>query len=164
MHELARLTDDALASATSHLVAQDRQTTASLLAHLAEFDARQLHLALGYPSLFAYCVEELHCSESAAYRRIHAARASRKFPRLLALVGDGRLHLAAICLLAPHLTDGNLDELVAAATHRSKAQVERWLALRFAPPLLVAAADATIRPALVDAVAVTQLVPGRVAT
>jgi len=54
--------------------------------------------------MFAYAVEALHLSESAAYRRIHAARAARRFPRLLALVADGTLHLAAICMLAPHLT------------------------------------------------------------
>ena len=29
------------------------------LAHLAELEERMLHLELGFPSLFAYCVEAL---------------------------------------------------------------------------------------------------------
>jgi 5-methylcytosine-specific restriction endonuclease McrA len=159
MHELAHLTDDILLRRGSTLVARDRAITASLLAHLAEVDRRRLYLALGHPSMFAYAVEALHLSESAAYRRIHAARAARKFPRLLTLVAEGRLHLAAVCQLAPHLAEANVEELVAAATHRSKADVEQWLAVRFAPPLLVAATvpgrETTSQP-------LAELVPGRV--
>ena len=169
MHELTRLTDDALLHAVSTLVARDRAVTASLLAHLAEVDTRRLYLALGHPSMFAYAVEALHLSESAAYRRIHAARAARRFPRLLSLVAEGRLHLAAICLVAPHLSEDNFEEVVAAVAHRPKAEVERWLVVRFAPPLLTAAASpAMIEPAggLVSAHAAAsapELVPGRVA-
>src|SRR5258708_33161013 len=110
MHSLTHLGDDALLRAVSALVAQDRATTASLLAHLAEVDTRRLYLALGHPSTFAYGVECLHLSESAAYRRIQAARTARRFPRLFALVADGKLHHAAICVLAPHLTEQLLDE------------------------------------------------------
>src|SRR5690349_9493645 len=111
MHELNHLSDDALLRAVSNLVARDRAITASLLAHLAEVDTRRLYLALGHPSMFAYAVEALHFSESAAYRRIHAARAARRFPQLFRLVAEGRLHLAAVCLLAPHLTEENFEEL-----------------------------------------------------
>ena len=49
---------------------------------------------------------------------------------LLALAA-GRLHLSAIVLLAPHLTAENADELVAAAEHKSKAEVQLLLAQRF---------------------------------
>src|SRR5258708_27025626 len=110
MHSLTHLGDDALLRAVSALVAQDRATTASLLAHLAEVDTRRLYLALGHPSMFAYGVECLHLSESAAYRRIQAARTARRFPRLLALAADAKLHLAAISLLARHRTHHPLDD------------------------------------------------------
>src|SRR5690349_23732023 len=112
MHDIAHLADDALLRRVSTLLARDRAITASLLAHLAEVDTRRLYLWLGHPSMFAYAVEALHLSESAAYRRIHAARAARRFPRLLALVAEGALHLAAICLVAPHLSAENFDEVV----------------------------------------------------
>src|SRR5689334_11276329 len=113
MHAVNHLSDDALLRAVSTLLARDRANTAALLAHLAEVDPRRLYLALGHPSMFAYAIESLHLSESAAYRRIHAARAARQFPRLLTLVASGQLHLAAVCLLAPHLADDNFEELVA---------------------------------------------------
>src|SRR5690349_24034993 len=54
------------------LVAQDRATTASLLAHIAEVDARKLYLPAGYPSMHAYCVDELMLSEDAAFIRIRS--------------------------------------------------------------------------------------------
>ena len=56
---------------------------ARLLAHLAEVDARRLYLPAGYPSLYAYCIEELRLSEDAARRRIHAARTARRMRSLL---------------------------------------------------------------------------------
>jgi hypothetical protein len=125
MHDyaLAHLSDEALLRDLAALVARDRLTTAALLAHIAEVDVRRLYAPAGYPSMHAYCVEELRLSEDAAFRRIRAARAARQFPVLLAAVADGRLNLAAVCLLAPHLTPENVEELIEAATHRRKFEV-----------------------------------------
>jgi 5-methylcytosine-specific restriction endonuclease McrA len=83
--------------------------------------------------MHVYCVERLRFSDGSAYNRIRAARAARRFPRLLRDVAEGRLHLTAICLLAPHLADENADELVAAATHRTRDELEGWIARRFSP-------------------------------
>ena len=47
------------------------------------------------------------------------------------MVAEGRLHLSAISLLAPHLTPANAAELMAEATHKSKAEVELIIARRF---------------------------------
>ncbi len=138
-YRLTHLADGTLLGALTAVVAHDRATTASLLAHLAEFDARKLYLPAGHPSMFAYCVEALHFAEGSAYKRIRAARAARQFPALFAAVEEGRLHLSAVSLLAAHLTEENVNELIAAATHRGKAELERWLGETFAPPLLVAA-------------------------
>ncbi len=126
---ISEFDDATLRRELSAVAARSRDGTAELLAHLAEFDARELYRADGCPSMFTYCVEVLHFSEGAAYKRIHAARAARRFPRLFGDVATGRLHLAAICLLAPHRKPENLDEFVAAAVHRSKAEVESWLAM-----------------------------------
>src|SRR5262245_30810825 len=98
------------------MVARDRAITADLLAHVAEFDKRKLYLPAGYPSMFAYCVGELGLSEDAAFKRIKAARAARRFPALLDALAEGRLHLTAIVLLAPHVTEDTGDELMAGAT------------------------------------------------
>jgi hypothetical protein len=78
--------------------------------------------------MFSYCTERLHLSEPEAYLRIIAARASRKHPALLTLLRDGRLHLTAISLLAPHLTEANRDVVLARASHRTKRQIEELVA------------------------------------
>ena len=129
-HSLTHLSDAILLRELAALVAQDRITTAELLAHLAEVDARRLYVPAGYASMHAYCVEELRLSEDAASKRIQAARAARRFPALLGGLAQGRLHLAAVCLLAPHLTPENAPELIEAAAHRRKSEIEAWLARR----------------------------------
>jgi len=116
------------------LVARDRVNTAMLLAHLAEVDDRGLYRPAGYPSMFAYCVGELRFSEDAAYKRIRAARAGRKFPELFKALADGRLHQTALSLLAPHFTLENVNELIDAATHRTRADLEELIACRFGVP------------------------------
>jgi hypothetical protein len=128
---LTRLTDDVLLRNLATIVARDRGITAVLLAHIAEVDVRRLHVPAGYASMHAYCVEELHLSEDAASKRIQAARAARRFPALFQAVAEGRIHLAGVCLLAPHLTPGNADELLAAASGQRKSAIEQFLARRF---------------------------------
>ena len=110
---------------------RERTSTADLLADLVEIDASKLYLPLAYPSLCAYCMGELRLSEDAAAKRIQAARAARRFPAIFDAVAEGRLHLTGVCLLAPHLTEETAAQLLAAATHRSKAEIQRLLAERF---------------------------------
>src|SRR5512132_174920 len=133
MHQytLDHLSDAVLLRRLSELVTRDRTTTAELLAHIAEVDARRLYAPAGYPSMHAYCVEELRLSEDAAARRIQAARAARKFPAIFAALAEGRLHLTAVCLLAPYCAVENVQDLIEAATHRPKSEIQEMLALRF---------------------------------
>jgi hypothetical protein len=132
-YNLIALDDTALLRRLSSLVARDRVNTATLLAHIAEVDARRLYLPLGYASMHAYCTEALHLSDDAAYKRIQAARAARQFPLLLDAVARGRLHLTAVCLLAPHLCEDNVDLLIDLATHGRRLEIERTLTELFAP-------------------------------
>ncbi|TMQ63981.1 MAG: hypothetical protein E6K78_10045 [Candidatus Eisenbacteria bacterium] len=103
-YALSHVSDGALLRGLTALVARERAATATLLAHLAEVDARRLYLPAAYPSMYAYCLGELHLSEEAAFKRIHAARAARRFPAIFAALAEGRLHLSAVVMLAPHLT------------------------------------------------------------
>ena len=182
-HTLTHLADHELIRSLATLVSQDRATTAALLAHLAEVDARQLYLPAAYPSMHAYCVGELRMSEDSAYKRIQAARAASRFPAIFELLAAGRLHLTSIVLLAPHLEPGSANALLEAATHRTKDELEALLAARFprpdAPTLLAAlpsaqpstgplcARRAGLVPEPVTATAplakVTPLAPGRYA-
>jgi hypothetical protein len=133
-YSLTHLADHVLLRDLHKLVARDRQTTAEMLAHIAEVDTRQLYLPAGYPSMFAYCVSELRFSEDATFKRTQAARAAQKHPAFFDALAEGQLHLSAVCLLAPHLTPENADELLAGATHKTKAHIERLLVERFPKP------------------------------
>lgn len=81
--------------------------------------------------MFAYCVEELGFSEDAASRRITGARTAAQFPQILPALTDGRLHLTAALKLAPHLTEATASELLEAAAHKSRSELEQLLAERF---------------------------------
>lgn len=48
----------------------------------------------------------------------------RLFPEILEALEDGRLHLSAVVLLSPHLTTATVTELIAAATHKNKTEIE----------------------------------------
>src|SRR6185295_10883650 len=99
-------------------VQQSNGLNAQVLAHLVELDERQLHLELGFSSLFAYCVESLGMSEGTAGRRVTAARVCRRFPDAFERVARGQLHLCALCALAPHLNSENAMELFEALSPR----------------------------------------------
>ncbi|MGH7731798.1 MAG: HNH endonuclease, partial [Candidatus Eiseniibacteriota bacterium] len=155
-----QLSDSALLHRLHLLVAHDCATTAELLDHIAEVDERRLYLPAAYPSMFAYCVGEFHLSEDAAFKRIQAARAARRFPAIFEAVAQGRLHLSAVCLLAPHLTEDTAEDLLAAATHQSKSEIEQLLAERFPRPDLPTRVQAI--PMAPLQVAADQLAPGQV--
>src|SRR5262245_54471186 len=125
---IACLSDRALLDATAQAVHSECRTTAGLIALLAEVGSRQLYLGEGYSSLFTYCTQALHLSESAAFGRIAAARAARRFSSILARLAAGDLTLTAVTLLAPHLTTENHELLLDAARHKSKRDVERLVA------------------------------------
>jgi len=128
---LTTVPDHVLLRDLASLVARDRATVSEMLQHLGEVDDRRLHLPAGHASLYSYCVAELRMSEDTAYKRIQAARAARKFPGILDRLEDGRLHLTAVVMLAPHFTRENAAELLEAGSHKTKSELEHVLAELF---------------------------------
>lgn len=122
------LSDSQLLETLHRLASRERYATAALVASLGEVDARRLYLAEGCSSLFTYCTRVLHLSEHAAYNRIEAARAARRFPLVLERLADGSVTLTAVRLLAPHLTTETHAALLDAVRHASKHDVERLIA------------------------------------
>ena len=122
--DLRGLSDDELLRRLSALLETSRRIEWELVAHIGEVDERRLYAREACDSMFAYCTEVLRLSEHEAYLRIAAARAAREHPMLLAMLGDGRLHLSGIAKLAPHLTPANREVLLERATHKSKRQIE----------------------------------------
>jgi hypothetical protein len=129
-----QLSDDDLTADLKSRARREREATSHFIAGLAEFDRRRLYLVAGFPSMFAYCTEALFLSEDAAYNRIEVARTARAFPLILDMLEDGRLSLATVRAVAPRLTQGNHQELLAAASRKSRRQVEQLLAHRFPQP------------------------------
>lgn len=149
------------------LISHDRGTTAMLLAYLAEVDKRRLYLPAGYPSMYLYCVREFRMSEDVAFKRIRAARTARRFPEIFHALADGRVHLSAVVLLSPYLKPDNADDLLAAAVHKTRAEIELLLAQRFPRPDMPTLVQAIARPVAtyelsVRTVADMQLAPGPV--
>lgn len=132
LESVRRLSDHALVAAVEDLAARERRATALLVAHLVELGARELHLRAGYSSLFVYCRDALALSEHDAYNRIEVARAARRFPDVLDRVATGAVNLAAVRLLAPHLTPENHGRVLESARGKRKAEVEELVA-RLAP-------------------------------
>ena len=132
----ADLSDRDLLAAVKRLADEERRATAQLIASLVELDARRLYLGEGCSSLFTYCTQVLHLSEHAAYGRIAAARAARRFPLILEQLASNSITLTTVVLLAPHLTPENHRELLASARHTSRRDVECLVArLRPQPPV-----------------------------
>ncbi len=107
---------------------------AALLVHLGEIDERKLYLDWAFSSMFAFCVGELGFSEDVACNRINVARAARRMPVILEAVRSGQVHLAGLRLLAPHLTTGNQEEVLAEAAGKSKREIEELVARLWPQP------------------------------
>jgi hypothetical protein len=122
------LADVALEAEVRRLARCEREVTAELIAHLAEFDARRLYLGAGFSSLFAYCTRSLGLSEHETYNRIEAARAARRFPVILHRLAAAEVNLTTVRLLAPHLTPDNHERLLASAAGKSTREVEELVA------------------------------------
>ena len=166
---ITRLADGEVLKGCIAAHARERQLTAEVLAYLAEIDRRRLYLSEGYSSLFVWCVEVLGLSEQSAFKRIRVARASQAIPGLCPAIADGRLNLSTATLLAPHLTTGNAEELIAAVVRKRREDVEKLLAERFPQPdvptlimPIAAAAPAPNRTAPAVQSDETKLSPGRV--
>lgn len=134
--DISKLTNDEVWRRFLALAAAERVVIADLVACLAEVDSRTLVRDKDWPSLFEYCVYSLHWSESAAYRRIRAARAVRRFPIILEMLRDGRLHLEGIVILHAFIDDADFASLLLKAIGMTTKNIERLVADRRRDPPL----------------------------
>ena len=128
MMTFTSFSNEDLHAEAQRLATDERLATAALVRCLVEVETRRLYLEVGCASLFVYCTRVLHLCEGAAYNRIEAARAGRKFPTVLERLEDGCVTLTAVRLLAPHLTTANHQQVLAAAAHKTKREVELLVA------------------------------------
>ena len=129
---LRGLSDEGLLSELGDVVGSENEQKAESLRYLEEVERRQLHLRLGYSSLFGFCVERFGMSEPSASKRIGAMRTARRFPVVREMIARGELHLAGLHVLKAHLTEENHRAVLAEATHKTVSEIERIVA-RIAP-------------------------------
>jgi hypothetical protein len=120
--------------ALKDLAAQERKQTAMTLVYMAEFDRRRLYESFGYTTMLDYCVRHLHMDDDEVEEQIEVARVALVYPVLFEAIADGRLHTAAVRLIAPHLTAENVDELIAAMTRRQEGEIKAMLKEWFPEP------------------------------
>ncbi len=125
--KLEKLSSDELLHSAETLVVSESTSIAKLIAHLAEMSSRKTALKLGYSSLYQYCIERLNLSEGAVPARIHVSNVSRRFPQLLVALAETRVSLTVAALLAPHLTEDNVQKLISDCAGKTRRQTEEYL-------------------------------------
>ena len=131
---LESLSTEELDRSTEQRVRAEKRNVALIIAHIAEMSRRKGYLQRGYKSLFAYCTERLNLSEGSVARRIQVANVSRRFPQLLVALAENRLSLTVAGLLAPVLTESNVEKLLGDCAGMTKREAEEHLiALRPKP-------------------------------
>jgi hypothetical protein len=131
---LSDLSDDELVRDLRVICVEGNRLVARLVACLIEIDERRIDRKAACSSLFDFCVRRLGMSEGAEFRRLTAARLVKRFPSLLVRIESGEIHLSSLVLLRDHLTEANVDELVTAASGKSKREVQELLARRAPRP------------------------------
>ncbi len=89
---------------------------------------------------FEYCTRRLHLSEGSVALRIQVANVSRRFPQILLALAENRMSLTVAGLLAPVLTESNVEKLLSDCAGMTKREADEYLvALRpkpvFAPSI-----------------------------
>ena len=130
--DFAALSDADLIAEARRLAVTERTATAALVRSLVELSARGLYRGQGCGSLYTFCTQVLGLSEDAAYNRIEVADLARRFPLVLDALDDGSLTLTAARRLAPCLTESNHVDVLKAARHKGKRELEELIA-RLAP-------------------------------
>jgi hypothetical protein len=118
------LSNEELIAELDRLRRRELEGLPDLLACLSELERRRAYIALGYSTLFDYCVGRLRYSEGAAMRRIRAARAASRFHSLYVMIRDGQLSLSAVSRLEAHWTSANFDSVVSRAVGKPQREIE----------------------------------------
>ena len=131
------------------LVRAEKRNVALVIAHIAEMSRRKGYLERGYKNLFEYATRRLNLSEGSVARRIQVANVSRRFPQILVVLAENRISLTVAGLLAPVLTEGNVEKLLSDCGGMTKREAEEYLgALRPKPVFAASIRKVPSPPAL----------------
>lgn len=125
---LRRLSDDELVHQLRASVVRERERTITVLFLLIEVDRRRLHRRRYSASLYSYCIDRLGYSNSAAHRRIQAARCLRDYPAVLPLLRSGQLNLSTLALVSRVINPANATPLLQEVAGKAQPAVHRVIA------------------------------------
>lgn len=91
MTSVHELTNENITDNLRALKAREDHIIADVLEYIGEMERRELHLALGYSTVYSYLSQCLGYSESEAYRRIEAARLMGRVPESKSELISGNL-------------------------------------------------------------------------
>lgn len=134
MSSLTALSDAELVTRLPSLVQAERASMLDVIEHLVEMERRRLYLVHAASSLYRYCIDRLGYSEDAALKRHRVARLVLRFPKALAELRAGTIHLTGLFLLSPHLDENNAAALLTEARGKSRRELEALIACRFPQP------------------------------
>ncbi len=139
---LTNISDHELVAKIRDLVVLERRVTRQLLHHIGEMEKRRCYTSLGFSSAFDFLTREFGYSESAAWRRIQAARLLRSVPEASAKIETGELNLTTLAQTqtaikaeekrtGEKLTGDRKANVVAQIESCSSREVERSLTVIF---------------------------------
>lgn len=137
---LAHLESSALTARLYDLRQQERALLVEFLQYLAEVERRRVHIAAGFPSLYAFLTQHLGYSNATAYRRMKAAQLLSRFPAIAPYLADGRLGLTTLVELRDVLDDATHTATLDRAAGKTEDEVKQLvaaLAPKPAPPDLI---------------------------
>ena len=123
---------DELKHQTDLLVGTELDLVVRLIAHISEVSLRRLHVKLGHPTLFQYCVNRLGLPEGCVWLKTQVSGCCRRHPQILDALIDRRLSLSVAGHLSRHLTEKNREHLIAECSGMTTREVKEYL-VRLAP-------------------------------
>lgn len=106
--QIKKLNDSALLDEVKSLVRREKEIVVQVIEYLKEIELRQLHLARGYSSMFAFTTDFLGYSEAKAHIRIQAARLTQVLPEAKNLLENGKISLSVVATAQTHIRKENL--------------------------------------------------------
>ena len=125
---MKHLSDRQLLARLENLRRREHTVTLGILFLLREVERRKLYLPLGHASLFDFAVRRLEYSESAAGRRIQAARCIARHPEVGAMLQRHEVNLSTVALVSRVLTDDNKAGLLERIRGKSQRDVTALVA------------------------------------
>ena len=121
------LSDAEVTALLAAMVRRERVTLAAMLGYLGLLVERKLYAPAGYDCVSAYLVDRFGWSLPSAQKRLQAAGLCRRFPDLLDLVASGAFHLTGLCVLAPVVTELNVERVCAEAQGLTRVQLSEYV-------------------------------------